>query len=54
VTDWVELADRAVARYAAALACLEDVPVADTVLVLQELAAARGQAVPLSSPRLPA
>jgi hypothetical protein len=32
---------------------LEDVPVADTVLVLQELAAARGLAVPLSSPLLP-
>ena len=32
---------------------LEDVPVADTVLALQELAAARGIAVPLASPLLP-
>jgi hypothetical protein len=32
---------------------LEDVPVADTVLVLQELAARRGLAVSLSSPLLP-
>ena len=33
---------------------LEDVPVADTVLVLQALAAARGIDVPLESPLLPA
>jgi hypothetical protein len=33
---------------------LEDVPVADTVLVLQALAARRGLAVELSSPLLPA
>ena len=33
---------------------LEDVPVADTVLALQELAAARGIDVPLESPLLPA
>ncbi len=33
---------------------LEDIPVADTVLVLQTLARARGLAVPLSSPLLPA
>lgn len=33
---------------------LEDVPVADTVLVLQALAARRGMAVELSSPLLPA
>jgi hypothetical protein len=32
---------------------LEDLPVADTVLVLQALAARRGHAVPLSSPLLP-
>ncbi|MBA3329370.1 MAG: hypothetical protein H0T39_00610 [Actinobacteria bacterium] len=32
---------------------LEDVPVADTVLVLQELAGRRGMAAALSSPRLP-
>ncbi|HJS49198.1 MAG TPA: hypothetical protein VJ745_02660 [Gaiellaceae bacterium] len=33
---------------------LEDTPVADTVLALQELAKARGLAVPLASPLLPA
>ena len=32
---------------------LEDVPVADTVLVLQALAAGRGLAVELASPLLP-
>jgi hypothetical protein len=32
---------------------LEDIPVADTVLVLQALAARRGIAVELSSPLLP-
>ena len=32
---------------------LEDIPVADTVLVLQALAAGRGLAVPLESPLLP-
>jgi len=34
-------------------AYLEDVPVADTVLVLQELAARRGLAAELDSPLLP-
>jgi hypothetical protein len=32
---------------------LEDVPVADTVLVLQALATRRGMRVPLESPLLP-
>jgi len=32
---------------------LEDIPVADTVLVLQALAARRGMAAQLSSPLLP-
>ncbi len=32
---------------------LEDIPVADTVIVLQALAARRGRAVPLESPLLP-
>jgi len=32
---------------------LEDIPVADTVLILQALAARRGFAVELSSPLLP-
>ena len=32
---------------------LEDVPVADTVLVLQALAARRGMAAELTSPQLP-
>jgi len=52
--DVYERAVRAVlADFESRDAFLEDVPVADTVLVLQALAAPRGLAVPVSSPLLP-
>ncbi len=52
-TAYEEAARELVADFESRTEFLEDVPVADTVLALQALAAARGISVRLDSPRLP-
>jgi tetratricopeptide (TPR) repeat protein len=54
VVGYVEAIESVLASFEARDAYLEDVPVADTVLVLQALAARRGMAAELESPLLPA
>jgi hypothetical protein len=53
VVGYVEAVEDVLESFAARDAYLEDVPVADTVLVLQALAARRGMAVALESELLP-
>ena len=50
---YTEAVEAVLASFEARDAYLEDVPVADTVIVLQALAARRGIAAELSSPLLP-
>ena len=53
VVGYVEAVEDVLESFAARDAYLEDVPVADTVLVLQALAARRGMAAELESELLP-
>ncbi|HET7806992.1 MAG TPA: hypothetical protein VFK71_00750 [Gaiellaceae bacterium] len=53
VLGYAEAVEAVLASFAARDEYLEDLPVADTVLVLQALARGRGMAVELSSPLLP-
>ena len=53
VVGYTEAVERVLASFETREEYLEDIPVADTVLVLQALAARRGIAVELSSPLLP-
>jgi hypothetical protein len=53
VVGYLEAIESVLASFEAREAYLEDIPVADTVLVLQALAARRGMAAELSSPVLP-
>jgi hypothetical protein len=53
VVGYTEAVERVLASFENREEYLEDIPVADTVLVLQALAARRGIAVELSSPLLP-
>ncbi len=53
VVDYTEAIEKVLASFESREAYLEDVPVADTVLVLQAVAARRGTAAELSSPLLP-
>ena len=54
VVDYVQAVERVLESFETRDAYLEDMPVADTVLVLQALAARRGMSAELSSPLLPA
>ncbi len=54
VLGYTEAVESVLESFAARDEYLEDLPVADTVLVLQALARERGLEVPLSSPMLPA
>jgi hypothetical protein len=53
VVGYVEAAEEVLESFETREEYLEDVPVADTVMVLQALAARRGMAAELSSPLLP-
>ncbi|MFL5924351.1 MAG: hypothetical protein ACJ74S_10340 [Gaiellaceae bacterium] len=53
VVGYIEAIEAVLASFESREAYLEDVPVADTVIVLQELAAKRGFAAELDSPLLP-
>ncbi len=53
VVDYVAAVERVLESFETRSDYLEDLPVADTVLVLQALAARRGMAADLSSPLLP-
>jgi hypothetical protein len=53
VIDYTEAVESVLASFESRDEFLEDLPVADTVLVLQALARRRGLEVPLSSPLLP-
>lgn len=53
VVDYVESVERVLESFETRTDYLEDMPVADTVLVLQALAGRRGMATELSSPLLP-
>ena len=54
VVDYVQAVERVLESFETRDAYLEDLPVADTVLVLQALAGRRGMSAELSSPLLPA
>ena len=54
VVDYVQAVERVLESFETRDAYLEDIPVADTVLVLQALAGRRGMSAELSSPLLPA
>lgn len=53
VVDYVQAIERVLESFETRADYLEDIPVADTVLVLQALATRRGMAAKLSSPLLP-
>ena len=54
VVDYVQAVERVLESFETRDAYLEDLAVADTVLVLQALAARRGMSAELTSPLLPA